>query len=274
MNQPLNIELWKQLLVERNREFADRHRGERCFILATGPSIKTQDLSVLEGETCISVSNFFVHPLFATIRPRYHCIAPYHYPLTEESMQSWMDDLALHVAKLPEVNLIFGITDVKRNLKGNRFADRRPYFLDFSGSPQDVLDSGLDLAGPVFPAQSVSIMALMAAIAMGFSEIYLLGCDHDWLLHMYETRHFYAEEKHAFTRVSGANIEWKDHDVEVECRSYINLWQQYKVLRHIAAGKGITIYNSTEGGMLDVFPRVPLASLFGTARAAASATVR
>ncbi|WP_026841170.1 motility associated factor glycosyltransferase family protein [Citrifermentans bremense] len=258
----IDTQRWKQLIVERNRELADRHKGQRCFILATGPSIKHQDLSPLEGETCIAVSNFFVHPLYPVLRPRYHCIAPFHHPLSEDAMQSWMDDLSRHVADLPEVNLIFSISDVVRNMQNDRFSGKQVYFLDNNASLQEVLDHGLDLAEPVFQAQSVSIIALQAALYMGFSEIYLLGCDHDWLLHMYETRHFYDEEKHAFTRVSGKDIEWKDNDVEVECRSYINLWQQYKVLRRLAAAKGVAIYNSTEGGMLDVFPRVALGTLF------------
>ena len=262
MTTGLKTELWKQLIVEKNKELTNRHQGKRCFILATGPSIQCQDLSPLQGETCISVSNFFVHPYFDRIQPQYHCIAPFHQPLSEESMQTWMDDLAAHIVKSPDTKLIFSISDVKRNLHNDRFSDRQVYFLDFSGSPQEAHDKGLDLAGPVFQIQSVSIMALMSAICMGFSEIYLLGCDHDWILHMYESRHFYSEDKHAFTRVSGVNSEWKGtEDMETSCRNYVILWQQYKLLRHLAAAKGTAIYNATEGGMLDVFPRVSFSQL-------------
>ena len=47
-------------ILRKNRALNNRHVGERCFILATGPSIKKQDLKLLRGETCIALSNFFV----------------------------------------------------------------------------------------------------------------------------------------------------------------------------------------------------------------------
>ena len=37
--------------------------------------------------------------------------------------------------------------------------------------------------------QSVTAMACYAALYMGFSEIVLLGCDHDWILHLDTSTH-------------------------------------------------------------------------------------
>ena len=37
-------------LCKKNSKFKDIHNGERCFILATGPSIKTQNLRPLKNE--------------------------------------------------------------------------------------------------------------------------------------------------------------------------------------------------------------------------------
>jgi hypothetical protein len=48
--------------------------------------------------------------------------------------------------------------------------------------------------------QSVTIMALEVALYMGFKNIYLLGCDHDWILHLDTSRHFYEENQHVFVR--------------------------------------------------------------------------
>src|SRR6185437_6208885 len=67
-----NQQLSNQTVLAANQSIYNRHAGQRCFILATGPSIKTQPLHLLAGETCISVSNFFVHPDYGLIRPRYH----------------------------------------------------------------------------------------------------------------------------------------------------------------------------------------------------------
>jgi peptidoglycan/xylan/chitin deacetylase (PgdA/CDA1 family) len=246
-------------ILERNRNLHDRHRGERCFILGCGPSISRQDLRPLRDECSIAVSNFFVHPHFKIISPRYYCVAPHHPPISEEAWQEWLKELD---GATPEIAMILGLSDAERNLSGGCFSGRDLFFLHFGGTIETMLRDGIDLASPLPAPQSVSIMALTAALAMGFSEIYLLGCDHDWLIHMYQSRHFYQEDKHAFTRVDKRNTEWDNSDLEDQCRCYINLWRQYKALRQVAERSGISIFNATDGGMLDVFPRVELQSLF------------
>ncbi|NIP55200.1 MAG: hypothetical protein GWN13_25720 [Phycisphaerae bacterium] len=95
---------------------------------------------------------------------------------------------------------------------------------------------------------------------MGFKNIYLLGCDHDWILHLNTSTHFYEETEHALVR-EGYD-EWAGSDLELTFECYLRLWQQYKTLGQIARGKSINICNATAGGLLDVFPRVGYESLF------------
>ena len=244
--------------LERNRELCNRHAGERCFILAAGPSIKRQDLKLLQGETCIAVSNFFVHPDFAVIRPRYYCLAPYHPPITEEAWRSW---LAETEAGSGDAVMFFGLEDQQRNRWNGLFAGRQVHYLRCGGdSWEPLLIHGVDLTRSVPGPQSVTIMALLAALYMGFGEVYLLGCDHDWILHLNASSHFYDEDQHTLNR-HGYN-EWLGADLEYYCQCYIRLWQQYKALRQIADGQSVRIYNATDGGLLDVFPRVKFESLF------------
>ena len=67
-------------LCKKNSKFKDIHNGERCFILATGPSIKTQNLRPLKNELCISVSQFYLHKDIQIISPKYYVLAPSHPP--------------------------------------------------------------------------------------------------------------------------------------------------------------------------------------------------
>lgn len=41
-----------------------------------------------------------------------------------------------------------------------------------------------------------------------------------------------------------------------ELKALNNLWEQYRIIKYIAARKKIRIYNATIGGVLDVFERV------------------
>ena len=41
-------------ILKNNKKFKNIHEGKRCFIIANGPSIKTQDLRLLKNEICFS----------------------------------------------------------------------------------------------------------------------------------------------------------------------------------------------------------------------------
>ncbi len=248
-------------LLARNHVLQDIHRGSRCFILATGPSIRTQDLKLLQGEICIAVSNFFVHADYAVITPRYHCIAPYHPPITEDAWHAWMSEVDKGTG---QAVLCFALSDHDRNHRHGLFASRQVHFMDFSLPWVAFPANGVDLIRPLPAPQSVTIMALLLALYMGFGHIYLLGCDHDWILHINESRHFYAENQHALNR--SAYNEWYGADFESYCQDYIRLWQQYKAIQRVATCSSVRIANATAGGLLDVFPRVDLEALFDGSR--------
>lgn len=56
--------------------YKNRHKGERCFIVATGPSLKINDLEVLksQGEICISVNGIFEAFKDTEWRPDYYVV--------------------------------------------------------------------------------------------------------------------------------------------------------------------------------------------------------
>jgi N-acetylneuraminate synthase len=252
----VNEQLARHALLAENQKLYNRHQGERCFILATGPSINSQSLRQLANETCISVSNFFVHPDYAAIRPRYHCVAPYHPPITEEAWQTWVSEMDQQTG---DAELFFGMQDRTRNSTGGRFADRHVYHLLFGGPLNQLEAHGVDLTRAVPSPQSVTVMALYAAMYMGFKQIVLLGCDHDWILHLNVSRHFYKEDRHALNR-TGYN-EWFGARLDDYCRDYVTLWSQYRALAKVAGERGVRIVNATPGGLLDLFPRQPLEQL-------------
>jgi tetratricopeptide (TPR) repeat protein len=169
--------------------------------------------------------------------------------------------------------MFFSLSDYERTQVGGLFRGRQLHFLAFHDPSFTNEGEDIDISNHVPAPWSVSVMALEIALFMGFSEIYLLGCDHDWILHVGESRHFYQEEAHALVR-AGLN-EWADVPeegyLEGQCQHLINLWQQYKALKRIARGRGIQIINATQGGLLDVFPRVTLESLFNERSSAADA---
>lgn len=247
----LGVSAETRRLLGANAALRDRHQGERCFVLATGPSIRGQDLSRLRGEHCIAVSNFFVHPDFAAIAPRYYCVAPFHAPLTEEAWQAWIGELASALAGNPGCTVFFTLADRERVRRVSGLGEDRVRYLWLSPHARP---RRADLARPALAPQSVTVMALQVALHLGFSEIQLLGCDHDWILHLNESRHFYAEHEHGANRAG--YDEWFGADFASYCEDYVRLWQQYRLVQAMAGAQGARILNATAGGVLDVFPRV------------------
>ena len=258
MKGAINFNYKEQEILSKNHIFKDRHKGKRCFIIATGPSIKTQNLKLLQNEICIAVSSFYLHPDFQTISPQYYCVPGFCSNSTELFWDEWMDALQTHASQ--KTTFFFSLSDKERCTRHKRFEDREIHFLDFSGSFEHSTLKDIDLARAVPGPQSVPVMALEIALYMGFSEIYLLGCDHDWILHMYESRHFY-DEKQSIMHNHQID-EWKDVNFENNLIGYLNLWNQYKNIKKIAKLQHTQIYNATNGGFLDVFPRSNYESLF------------
>lgn len=251
-------------VLAENAKWRDVHKDrKRCFILATGPSIRTQDLSVLKGETCIAVSNFCVHPQYALIRPEYYCIPKLSFPpYTIDDAVRWFTDVD---SKMGDAKMFLAVGDRDIVRSHNLFPGKSVHYLGFGRSWDDVEKDGIDLTRPLPKVQSVPVMALQIAIYMGFKEIYLLGCDHDHLQHYGVSRHFYEEKEHAIARNAATLAkEWADFSEEL--RRYNVLWSQYRALRLWAEPRGIRIFNATPGGLLFNFERVRFESLFDGAR--------
>lgn len=247
----------KRAILDRNRRLCGCHQGQRCFILACGPSIKEQDLKPLKGEICISVSNFFVHPDYNLIRPQYHCLPAWGPEVKEEIWDRWVEEMRVRTGNAV---IFFAFADRDRN-KGCE--NREVYYLDFSGSLEDMAGHGLDLCRPVPGPATASGIPLEVAVYMGFREIYLLGFDHDWVLHIGHVTNFYPLEQHVITEGGSHDPGvWDRKDLEPLFGACFGLWQQYKAIHAVASSKGISIFNATRGGLLDVFPRVQYESLF------------
>ena len=118
----------------------------------------------------------------------------------------------------------------------------------------------IDLTQLLPQVQSTSQLALELAIYMGCNPIYLLGMDHDWLAHRGIDRHFYSGKTVENHPIAHGDLSKDAYKYELE--SCLKLWQIYEKMKLIADKKGIKIYNATDGGFLDVFPRVDYKSIF------------
>ncbi|NTV64065.1 MAG: hypothetical protein HGA65_11095 [Oscillochloris sp.] len=228
---------------------AGQGTGRRAFVLATGPSLRRENLAALAGEDCFSLSNFFLHDALKAIRPRLQFFAPYHRPLVLDNYAAWLHHADQHLP--PETAIVLGHTTAPIVRQYGLFPQRQIFYLFLTRRHQP---RRIRLDGPILAPASVPLMALPTLLAMGYTTIYLLGCDHTGLrdygrtvTHFYEARRDVRE--HALDRAA-----WSDIITNHE-RS-LDVFQQYRyyrtmISRHYPQAR---VVNLSQDSWLDLFP--------------------
>ncbi len=244
-----------------------RHAGERCFIVCNGPSLRTQNLSQLRGEIVFTVSNGYLLPEYSNIAPSYHCVPQVTYgefygvTVDRERTRQWFSEMD---QALGDAQLFLMESERALVEEGALFKGRQVRYLEVRSGFEEIGDRIVDVADAYPGAQSVSVMSLMLAMYMGFQRIYLLGADHDWLQ---KGTYQYAFRPTIWTPDNGARPEdyRKASPMYEELEATLRLWKEYRALSRVASANGIEIFNATNGGNLDEFPRVEFASVLAKA---------
>jgi len=249
-------------LIKTNIILKNKHKGERCFILGSSPSIKDEDLKPLKNEIVFALNNFYVHDDFYEIMSgeveKYYMTAPIHPPQTENEWKNWFSDMEKHMPK--NATLIFGISNQITTAKN--IIDHHNYFLDFQKywyyaginindyynyNPRDI-----DITRITWIADTVSIYSLIFALYMGFNEIYLLGMDHNYIINNEKNYRFYQNGIHQNNEME-RTIKDASRNKHLSFGMY-KIINQYELLSNNSHTK---IYNSSRSSLLDVFKYVP-----------------
>ncbi|MET3655505.1 6-hydroxymethylpterin diphosphokinase MptE-like protein [Sporosarcina psychrophila] len=216
------------------------HKGKRCFIIATGPSLSLSDVEKLENEYTISMNSMCLALDKTNWRPTY-------YGIQDENVYEKIESV-LKSANLP--NVLISDNIAKRfsiNSSWIQYPLNIAYHSYEQGYEQRYFAKFSDNCyRAVYDGYSVTYSLIQLAVYMGFNEIYLLGADTNYSKdktkqHFVESGHFDPLYKTAGERMIIA----------------------YKVAKEYADSHGINIYNATRGGMLEVFPRVDLDEVLG-----------
>ncbi|NLL06785.1 MAG: DUF115 domain-containing protein [Clostridiaceae bacterium] len=235
LNNTLKTEL------ENNKTLRNKYLGERCFIIGNGPSLRNQDLIKLKGEYIFVTNNFILNERASDINPSFYCIID---PMIHNGTFP-VERLRDIEKQLSNIKLIFRYASRDFIQKNSLFKNNDVYYLfDKAVLNENYLfDMNLDSCIPA--SINVILSCIISASYMGFSEIYLLGCDAT--LFIPKPEHFYKSTKEE---------ENKKESMEDKLMFASLMFKGYRILNEYCTKKGIKIYNATDGGALDVFPRV------------------
>ncbi len=228
-------------ILVNNKELKNMGLGKRAFLLATGPSVKNQDLTMLENEDCFSISNFFLHKDINIIKPKLHFFAPYHEPLILENYIEW---LRLADEKLPkETNIVLGLSNKDLAKQYNLFPNRKIYYLDL----RTLDEVQTDIEKPVMGPQTGPIMILPVLDYMGYKTINLVGCDMNTLKnYKKKVENFYDVDPR---KNATDNTCWSC--IIDELKGILNAFMQFDKYNKFFISKNITLNNLSPDSWLD-----------------------
>lgn len=217
----------------RLKEFENKYNGERCFIIATGPSLTIDDLEKLKDEYTFGVNSIIKLFDKTDFRPDFYGIQD---KFVYGAMQDVIKNTKFKTAFCADV--IKKYYDVPNDFILFPYNSDYHYFdVKFGEYNAQFSDNAYEI---VYDGYSITYSLIEIAIYMGFKEIYLLGCDCSY--------------------PKGS----KSHVVEIgfvdknAVSNPIRMRVGYKCAKDYADSHGIKIYNATRGGELETFERVDL----------------
>lgn len=184
--------------LARNRKFRNLHKGESCYIIGNGVSLKSTDLRKLGDRISIGCNWLYLHKDFEALDCRYYQISgpflfyPYRWYTGSFERNRLASLYRENIERHSRTNFFTSIS--------NKFSTRAKnlYFTHHFGAREWNLDR-CDMAG-VFSFMGGGLQAMIGtAIYMGFESALLVGCDYTFAppqaLHFFEKGKGLPQEK-------------------------------------------------------------------------------
>lgn len=240
---------WKfSKIAHVNREklarLENQHWGERCVLIANGPSLSKMDFSLIKNEFTIGMNRIYLlFDKFPFNLNLYICV-------NELVLEQFSDEIAeLKMMKLLNWNR-HQLFDIKNPDMG---------FVKLGMGLEDRF--GTDLKEPIFSGGTVTFVALQAAYFLGFKEVVLIGLDHNFVEkgtpNAVVKRTASEDQNHFHPNYFPQGSKWQLPDLH---RSEV----AYEIAKNTFEKAGRRIIDATEGGKCQVFEKKPYSEVFGS----------
>lgn len=218
---------------KRLLKFKDIHKGESCFIIGNGPSLNKMDLSPLKNHHTFGLNKIYLLFDKVDLNLSYHVAVN---PLVIEQSVKEFESLSCpsFLAYRCAHKLIKALEHI--------------YFI----LPQGKLYTfQTDLSKEIFEGYTVTYVAMQIAFYMGFSQVFLIGVDHNFVAvgNPNNKQFLQGEDPNHFHPSYFGNKEWHLPDLEASELSY-------SMARFHFNRDGRQIYDATVNGKLQIFPKI------------------
>ena len=235
---------WRRASVRSLAELEDKHRGQRCFIIGNGPSLRQTDLTKLRNEYTFGMNRIYI--LF----PELGFTTTFFLSINDLVIEQCVGDiLALPVPKF-------------LSWRSHRFF--QPLNLMPSDLPTFLYTTytgpkfARNARGRLWEGATVTYVALQLAFYMGFEQAILIGVDHTFVTKGQANATVTSQgddPNHFAPDYFGKGFRWQLPDLGTSERAYCMAKQAYE-----SAGR--EVIDATIGGKLTIFRKVDYNSLF------------
>ena len=227
-----------QASLDRLRALKDKHKGERCFIIGNGPSLKDTDLTLLRNEVTFGANRIYL--LFDQIG-----FATSYFLCINRLV---IEQCAQDIMQIPCPKFISWRSRDSIAFTNDVMLLYPRYGVAFHG----------DITGGVCEGATVTYVALQVAYYLGFERVILVGVDHSFTTQGRPHKTVVSrgdDPDHFHPEYFGKGFRWQLPDLETSTQAYRLAKEQFE-----KAGREVV--DATIGGKLEVFTKVDYLSLF------------
>ena len=236
--------------IKKLASYQDKHKGERVFLIGTGPSLKAEDLELLKDEYSIGCNMVYKIYSQTSWRPTYHCVTDRNYGIRLSEELSQKVTVPFFVPKSTYVRM-------------KQHPQNSIWISDIYD--QDIYEVTGDMLSYCRVQGTVMGFMIELAIFMGFEEIYLLGVD---CTSSFQAKGHFVKD-YVPENLNKENEQRLKEDgnltkEQAAAKSIDRSIAAYEIIQEfVTRTKKAKVYNATRGGALEVFPRVCLDDVLG-----------
>ena len=224
--------------LKKTESLRNTRKGEVCYVLGGGPSLKEVNLETLTDLTTIAVNRFYKLEEYSALNVDYHCA------IDQVMFGKFLSEFESTIKKNEDTKFILS----RRSIPGlSKYPNVYPTC--FGLAPSRYIHP-YDISRPSASFVNVVLFAIECAIFMGFRRIVLLGCDFNQFAVQVES-HVYEEG--SLKRQAPLFGDLLGHAIAL---------MQHEYLLEFSRARGVEIINATRGSRLDVYENIDLEPLF------------
>jgi hypothetical protein len=253
--------------IARLAALKDVHKGQRCFIIGNGPSLKNTDLAKLKNEFTFGMNRVYL------AFPEWGFSTSYLVSVNSLVIEQCAEDFL----KLPiptffswRSRTFFEQVGKSANQQTNQLTNQQ---LSNSPNPPITQSPNLhflhttytgpkfatDVTGRLWEGATVTYVCLQLAFHMGFETVILIGVDHSFATQGKPNTTIVSQgddPNHFNAQYFGKGFRWQLPDLDT---SEVGYWMAKKAYEDA----GRKVLDATVGGKLQVFEKVGYEGLFG-----------